>query len=163
MKLVNHHWKPRDIVGGNLALNLVNTLSGWNNDPEDWVPDITSFLVWAGTCGVLDTREQNEAARHATDSPVAAERVLASVKELRFALWSLIGARRHQTQQDRLCNQPGYLSAGASWPPSDRGGPVVFEKSSCSANQDLHSPRLRLEVCGPIKEQITAVVRHGCL
>jgi len=95
MKLVNHHWIPRDIVGGNLALDLVNTVSGWNNDPEDWIPDIASFLVWARTSGVLRTREQNEAARHAEDSPAAAERALASVKELRFALWGLTDSLEH--------------------------------------------------------------------
>jgi predicted RNA-binding Zn ribbon-like protein len=96
MKLTNHHWIARDIVGGNLALDLVNTVSGWTSDPEDWVPDIASFLVWARTCGVLDTREHNEAARRAKDSPVTAERVLASVKELRFALWALVDALEHR-------------------------------------------------------------------
>jgi len=96
MKLVNHRWAPRDIVGGNLALDLVNTVSGWNSDPEDWVPDIASFLVWARTCGVLDEREQSAATRHAKDSPSAADRVLASVKELRFALRGLIDSLEHR-------------------------------------------------------------------
>src|ERR1700674_380732 len=94
MKLVNHRWIARDIVGGNLALDLVNTVSGWNSDPEDWVPDIASFLAWARTCGALDEEEQNAAAGHAKDSPAAAERVLASVKELRFALRGLIDSDR---------------------------------------------------------------------
>jgi predicted RNA-binding Zn ribbon-like protein len=96
MKLVNHRWTARDIVGGNLALDLVNTVSGWNSDPEDWVPDIASFLVWARTCGVLDEGEQNAAARHAKDSPAAAERVLASVRELRIALKGLIDSFEHR-------------------------------------------------------------------
>lgn len=110
MKLVNHHWTPRDIVGGNLALDLVNTVSGWNNDPEDWVPDIASFLVWARTCNVLDTREQNEAARNAKDSPVASERVLASVKELRFALWRLV-----DSLELRQPAEPGDLTVINEW------------------------------------------------
>jgi len=110
MKLVNHHWIPRDIVGGNLALDLVNTVSGWNNDSEDWVPDIAIFLVWARTSRVLGTREQNEAARHAKDSPVAAERVLASVKELRFALWRLTDSLEH-----RKAAEPGDLTVIDEW------------------------------------------------
>jgi predicted RNA-binding Zn ribbon-like protein len=110
MKLVNHHWIPRDIVGGNLALDLVNTVSGWNQDPEDWVPDIASFLIWARTCSVLDTREQNEAACHAKDSPVAAERVLASVKELRFALWGLV-----DSLERRKPVAPGDLAVIDEW------------------------------------------------
>jgi predicted RNA-binding Zn ribbon-like protein len=110
MKLVNHQWIPRDIVGGSLALDLVNTVSGWNYDPEDWVPDIASFLVWARTCGVLDTREQSEATRHAKDSAVAAERVLASVKELRFALWSLVDSLEH-----RKPALPAFLTVIDEW------------------------------------------------
>lgn len=101
MKSVHHHWVPRDIVGGNLALDLVNTVSGRNNNPEEWIPDTASFLIWARTCGVLNNRERNEAARHARLFPAAAERVLASVKELRFALWSLIDALEHRKSAGR--------------------------------------------------------------
>lgn len=90
MKPVKHQWKAGDIVGGNPALDLVNTVSGWGYDPEDWVPDLESFLVWARMSGVLDKRETKQAARRAESSPAAAERALASVKELRFALWSLV-------------------------------------------------------------------------
>jgi len=110
MELVNHRWIPRDIVGGNLALDLVNTVSGWNSGPEDWVPDIASFLVWARTCGVLDEAEENAAARRAKDSPAAAERVLASVRELRFALRGLIDSLEHRKPAD-----PGDLSVVDEW------------------------------------------------
>jgi predicted RNA-binding Zn ribbon-like protein len=110
MRVVNHCWIPGDIVGGSAALDLVNTVSGWNHDPEDWVPDITNFLVWARTCGVLDKEEQNAAARHAKNSPPSAERVLASVKELRFALRGLIGALEHREPA-----QPSDLSVIDDW------------------------------------------------
>jgi predicted RNA-binding Zn ribbon-like protein len=110
MKAVTHRWIPDDIVGGSSALDLVNTVSGWNHDPEDWVPDIASFLVWARTCGLLDTREKNEAARRAESSLVAADRVLASVKELRFALWGLIDSLEH-----RKPAKPGDLSVINEW------------------------------------------------
>jgi predicted RNA-binding Zn ribbon-like protein len=90
MKLVRHHWITRDIIGGNSALDLVNTVSGWGSDPEDWIPDATSFLEWAAMSGLLSTREKNEAARRAEASPAAADRVLASLKELRFALWHVV-------------------------------------------------------------------------
>jgi len=95
MRAVNHRWIPGDIFGGSAALELVNTVSSWHHDPEDWIPDIASFLAWARTCGVLDEGEQNAAARHANNSPPTAERVLASVKELRFALRGLIEALEH--------------------------------------------------------------------
>lgn len=91
MKPVKHRWIPRDIVGGNSALNLVNTVSGWGYDsPEDWIPDVASFLTWARMSSVLNGKEELQALRFAKRSPAAAERVLAAVRELRFALWRLI-------------------------------------------------------------------------
>jgi predicted RNA-binding Zn ribbon-like protein len=110
MKPVKHHWIAGDIVGGNSALDLVNTVSGWGYDPEDWVPDMESFLVWARMSGVLDKRETKQAARLAQGSPAAAERVLASVKELRFALWSLV-----TSLQQRKPAKRGDLSVINGW------------------------------------------------
>ncbi len=110
MKPVNHHWIARDIVGGNSVLDLVNTVSGWGYDPEDWVPDVTSFLVWARMSGVLDGTEKNKAVRLAESSPAAAERVLASVKELRFALWNLVSFLQH-----RKPAKPGDLCLINEW------------------------------------------------
>ncbi len=109
MKPVNHHWIARDIIGGNSALDLVNTVSGWGYDPEDWVPDVASFLVWARMSGVLDKRETEQAARLIESSP-AAERALASVKELRFALWSLV-----TSLQQRKPAKPSDLSVINEW------------------------------------------------
>ncbi len=110
MKPVNHHWIARDIVGGNFALDLVNTASGWGYDPEDWVPDMASFLVWTRLSGVLGEREKKRAARSAQASPAAAQRALASVKELRFALWSLV-----TSLQRRKPAKPGDLSMINEW------------------------------------------------
>jgi predicted RNA-binding Zn ribbon-like protein len=101
MKVGNHCWIPRDIIGGNSALDLVNTVSGWNDEPEDWVPDIAGFLVWARTSGVLNSREKNDATCLAEDSPAAGDRVLASVKELRFALWRVVDSLEHRKLTER--------------------------------------------------------------
>jgi predicted RNA-binding Zn ribbon-like protein len=110
MRPVSHLWIPGDIVGGSAALDLVNTISGWNHDPEDWVPDIAGFLAWARMCGVLNQEEQNAAARHAKSSSPAAERVLASVKELRFGLRGLIDALEH-----RRAARPSDISVVDDW------------------------------------------------
>ena len=110
MKPVNHHWIARDIIGGNSALDLVNTVSGWGYDPEDWVPEVASFLVWARLSGVLDEGERKQAARLAESSPAAAERALASVKELRFALWGLV-----TSLQQRKSAKASELSVINEW------------------------------------------------
>jgi predicted RNA-binding Zn ribbon-like protein len=110
MKPVIHNWIAGDVVGGNSALNLVNTVSGWGYDPEDWVPDMASFLVWARLSGLLDEGEKKQVARLIEGSPAADERVLASVKELRFTLWSLIGCLQH-----RKPAKPSDLSVINKW------------------------------------------------
>jgi predicted RNA-binding Zn ribbon-like protein len=101
MKLINHRWIARDIVAGNFALNLVNTVSGWNDDPpEDWIPDIASYIAWARTSGIFSTEEEKEAARLAKSSAVTAARVLAALKELRFALWRLVDCLENRRPTD---------------------------------------------------------------
>jgi len=110
MIAVNHHWKPRDIVGGNSALDLVNTVSGWGLAPEDWIPDITSLLAWAQMSTVLNRSEKDEAACLAKSFPVASERVLASLKELRFALWVLT-----DSLEAGKPHNPAYLSVVNEW------------------------------------------------
>src|SRR5260370_26001097 len=92
MKAINHSWIARDIICGNVALDLINTVSGWNDTTEDWVPDISSFLAWARISGLLSAAEKNQAEQLAQDFPVAAERVLAALKELRFALWRIVNS-----------------------------------------------------------------------
>jgi predicted RNA-binding Zn ribbon-like protein len=96
MRQVNHNWIPRDIIGGNSALDLVNTVSGWGDDPEDWIPDVGSFLEWTHVSGLLNVHEKSKAVHQVAASPASAERVLASLKELRFALWHLIDSLGHR-------------------------------------------------------------------
>lgn len=97
MEAVHHRWLASDIIGGNSALDLVNTVSGWGDNPEDWIPDTSNFLNWAAVSGLLNGVEKREAAHRAEALPVAAERVLASLKELRFALWHLTDCLEHGT------------------------------------------------------------------
>jgi predicted RNA-binding Zn ribbon-like protein len=90
MRTLHHRWRPEDIVGGNAALDLINTVSGWGRDPEDWVPEVSDLLIWARVSGVLGPGEERQAVRLARSSPPAAERALASVRKLRAALRRLV-------------------------------------------------------------------------
>ena len=96
MKPVGHRWVPGDIVGGNAALDLINTVSGWKVESEDWIPGTASFLEWARMAGLLDAREERAAGRETTASPAAAARVLVAIKRLRRALHQIVSAlERH--------------------------------------------------------------------
>jgi predicted RNA-binding Zn ribbon-like protein len=110
MRQVNHRWIPRDIIGGDSALDLVNTVSGWEDDAEDWIPDAGSFLDWARMSGLLNIYEKNQAAHMAAASPDSVERVRAALKELRFALWHLIDSLQHGKPA-----KPGYVSVLNDW------------------------------------------------
>jgi len=70
---------------------------------EDWIPDAGSFLDWARMSGLLNISEKNQAAHIALASPDSVERVLAALKELRFALWHLIDSLQHGKPA-----KPGY-------------------------------------------------------
>lgn len=91
-------------------MDLVNTVSGWGYGREDWVPDMASFLVWARLSGLLDQGETRRAARLALSSAADAERALASVKVLRFALWDLVNSL-----QQRKPVRPSDLAVINEW------------------------------------------------
>src|SRR5258708_4927930 len=110
MRQDNHRWIPRDIIGANSALDLVNTVSAGGDDPEDCIPDAGGFLDWARMGGLLNIYEKNQAAQIAAAFPDSVERVLAALKELRFALWHLIDSLQHGKPA-----KPGYVSVLNDW------------------------------------------------
>ncbi len=101
MKSVDHRWRPGDIIGGHAALELINTVSGWEADAEDWIPGTAGFLDWARTAGLLAAREARQAGRDAEASPAAAGRALVAVKELRRSLRQIIDALQRRAAVGR--------------------------------------------------------------
>lgn len=87
-----HTFQPRDLVAGDLVLNLVNTVTARNAEPVDWLDGYARLLDWADLAGAFPAaylaRLRGETSAH----PRAAGRALGRVKELRETLWELLTA-----------------------------------------------------------------------
>lgn len=52
-----HAFRPGDLVGGHVALDLVNTVTARNADPVDWLDAYPRLLQWASLTGEFAPRD----------------------------------------------------------------------------------------------------------
>jgi predicted RNA-binding Zn ribbon-like protein len=85
-----HAFRPRDLVAGHVALDLVNTVTARNADPIDWLDSYPRLLDWAELTGEFD-RSALQALRSASSvHPAAAARALRRAKRLRETLHDIL-------------------------------------------------------------------------
>jgi predicted RNA-binding Zn ribbon-like protein len=92
-----HAFGPDDFIGGDPALDFVNTVTGRDAEPRDWLDSYARLLEWAGRAKLLPPNSLAALARRAERDPGAAERALAKAKKFReslFAIAAAIAARR---------------------------------------------------------------------
>ena len=120
--------RPLLIVGGNVALDLANTVDAPGLPTEfDHLQHPVTVLAWAEQVGLVDHRQRGELARYAgqADDRVPAE--LRRLHRLRRAIEDVFGAIAEQAE----IPQPGWAALrraageamGAAWP--DRRGDHV--------------------------------------
>jgi predicted RNA-binding Zn ribbon-like protein len=88
MRREPHTFRPDDLVGGDPALDLVNTVTGRNaGDPRDWLADYAAVVDWSRKAALVTARDATQLAALAR-TPAAAEAALDRLGALREALWS---------------------------------------------------------------------------
>jgi predicted RNA-binding Zn ribbon-like protein len=85
-----HTFSTRDFVGGDAALDFVNTVTGRDKSPRDWLDSYARLLEWAGFVELLPRNDLQRLAKQAKESPAAATIALARAKTLREHLFSLL-------------------------------------------------------------------------
>src|SRR5215813_7883200 len=177
-----HDFQPRDLVGGDLVLNLVNTVTARNAEPIDWLDGYARLLDWAELCGTCPADDLAALRREAAAHPRAASRALARVKELREALWELLtaaggagasagllanGNRVHLAASGRRAHRDSRHSqgVGARLPHAHsrpaRGTPPGGGAAEPAA--DLRRTAVRLVLPGHLEGRPAPLVRHGDL
>jgi predicted RNA-binding Zn ribbon-like protein len=154
-------------VGGDAALDFVNTVTGRDQAPRDWLDSYPRVLEWAAQAHLLPSRQLRALARRAEREPAAAATALTRAKALREALFALLtriisgGAppRRSLALLERH-----WIAAIGRHQLTFTEGRVTAELRNDSADFDLvasmvayrmveyvlRSPRHRLRVChGP--------------
>jgi predicted RNA-binding Zn ribbon-like protein len=90
VRIESHNFRNRDIIGGDAALDFVNTVTGRDQSPRDWLDGYPRLLEWAAFVHLLPKKVLRALARKAEKEPAAAAIALARAKVLREALFKLI-------------------------------------------------------------------------
>ena len=92
-----HHFTASDFIAGEAALDFVNTMTGRDEQPRDWLDSYARLLEWAGRAKLLPPKTLRALAARAERDPGAATRALVKAKRLRetlFEIASAIASRR---------------------------------------------------------------------
>src|SRR5690349_11463129 len=92
MKAVDHQFQPHDLVGGELALDFVNTVTARDTEPTDWLGSYATLLDWAELAGAFAKKDLAHLAALARKDPARAAAALAKVRTLREALCGVLYA-----------------------------------------------------------------------
>jgi len=91
-RIQGHTFRPRDLVGGHVALDLVNTVTARNADPIDWFDGYARLLDWAALTGEFDQAILRLLKRRSEADPGPATRSLRRTRELRETLLKVLTA-----------------------------------------------------------------------
>ncbi|MER6142471.1 CGNR zinc finger domain-containing protein [Streptomyces sparsogenes] len=87
-----HAFRPRDLVGGHIVIDLVNTVTARDAEPIDWLDGYPRLLEWAALTGHFAPAALADLRRLAETEPGRAASALERIRELREALHDLITA-----------------------------------------------------------------------
>ncbi len=91
--IVGHRFTERDFVGGDAALDFINTVAGRDQSaPRDYLDSYERLLEWAAHANLLPGKHLRALARAAQAEPAAAIKALARAKALREALFTIVSA-----------------------------------------------------------------------
>src|SRR4029453_10325160 len=89
VKIESHRFVPRDFIGGDAALDFINTVTGRDQSPRDWLDSYTALLEWAALVCLLPENILRVLARKAKSEPTSAAAALAPAKGFRESVFSL--------------------------------------------------------------------------
>jgi predicted RNA-binding Zn ribbon-like protein len=87
-----HRFSARDAIAGDPSLDFVNTVSGRDQKPRDWLDSYARLLEWAALVQIVPARLLRALALRAQREPDEAQIALARAKQLREGLFDLLTA-----------------------------------------------------------------------
>src|SRR5437762_11289772 len=73
VKIESHRFVPRDFIGGDAALDFINTVTGRDQSPRDWLDSYTALLGWAALVRLLPGNILRALTRKAKSEPRSEE------------------------------------------------------------------------------------------
>ena len=164
-RLEPHAFRPADLVGGHVALDFVNTVTGRNAVPRDWLFSYAALLEWATHTGAFEADALAALERRARRHSSEASDALAHAREVReslHAIWNAVAqgralpraalgaldaARAASAGAGRLVPAAGG-GARLAWSVERSGlGFIVDVVTARAADLLAHGPHDRLRVC----------------
>ncbi len=116
--ILAHVFAAKNFVGGDAALDFVNTVNGRDVEtPQDWLDGYPRLLEWAEKAGLLPRDALRALAEMARNEPAEASRALRRAKQLRDALFvivtAMIAAKTPPADALTLLNKHWHAGAAA--------------------------------------------------
>ncbi|MGH8251775.1 MAG: CGNR zinc finger domain-containing protein [Steroidobacteraceae bacterium] len=135
-----HRFEPRDFVGGDPALDFINTVTGRDVEPRDWLDSYARLLEWAEGAELLPAKMLRRLARKAEAEPAAAEAALARARALREALFVLVAA----IADDRAPPKQSLALLRQGWVAGVEAHELRYDDGRIAAALDDHAADLDL-------------------
>lgn len=87
-----YSFRRSDLVGGHVVLDFVNTVTGRDSLPTDWLGTYERTLEWAALTDAFDARSLNTLASLRTADRRVAARALTRLRDLREAVYGVVVA-----------------------------------------------------------------------
>ncbi len=164
MRRVQHIFRAHDLVGGDLAVDFVNTVTARDSEPSDWVDGYGALLEWAALTGAFAKKDFAALSDLAEAEPARATAALARCRLLREALCGVLYAmiqRRAPSADDLAAVDDARLTAAKAaklvsargrvasvWSVERSGLDLIAHVVAGQALALLQDPKLdRLRVC----------------
>ena len=104
-----HTFSPGDFVGGDSSLDFLNTVTGRDQSPRDWLDSYERLIEWAALAKLFPQDVLQRLTKEAKREPAAAMRALTRAKTLRdqsfTLLANIIGGRSPSKDALRLLRE----------------------------------------------------------
>lgn len=148
-------FQTTDLVGGHIVLDLVNTVTGRDSRPTDWLDTYGRLLEWAQLTGTFDASALRALRRICAANERAAVMALGRLRELREAAYQLVVAtlRRQAVPAEALAQlEKHWKRAAAAATVSYADGRAVLGLDVESAGLDYPTHVLALSALELLQE-----------
>jgi predicted RNA-binding Zn ribbon-like protein len=133
-----HTFRPADLVGGHVVLDLVNTVTARDAEPIDWLDSYRGVLEWAALTGQFDQVALAELEQMDTAEPGAGKRALHRLRGLRETIHDVLAA----TIQDEAPPEKALARLELLWKDAVARARLTVSDRHARIELDVESSRL---------------------
>jgi predicted RNA-binding Zn ribbon-like protein len=138
MQSERYAFQSSDLVGGHVVLDLVNTVTGRDSRPTDWLETYERVLEWAALTSVFDANSVQTLDRMSAADGRAATRALNRLRDLREAVYGVVVA----AIRDEPAPEQALARLELHWKNSVDAARLTFSEGRTALELDVESSGL---------------------